>query len=105
MSFRQIGRTVDAVIRRPAVKRLLFALSLLLLVCAVPAFARTIIIVDEVIRMTKAGVDEGAIVAYVHKYGEPFQINGDDVIAMNEAHVPPAVFRAVIDESGARMRA
>ncbi len=86
-------------------RRAIFAVAVLL-ISAVPAFAvtRTVMVVDDVIRMTKAGVADDAIIAFVKKAPEPFEVNGDDVIAMNDAHVSPAVMKAVIDESSARMR-
>lgn len=85
-------------------KRVILTLGFLL--AAAPAFAvnRTVVLVDEVIKMTKAGVGDEEIIAYVKKTDAPFDINGDDVIAMNDAHVSPAVLKFVIDESAARMR-
>lgn len=84
-------------------KRILF--SLLLLALATPAFAiRTVLVVDEVIRMSKAGVGDDEIVAYVKKTREPFDVSGDDVIAMTDARVSREVIKAVIDESSSRMR-
>jgi len=75
------------------------------LAVAAPAFAvRTVMVVGEVIRMSKAGVADDEIIAYVKKSPEMFEINGDDVIAMNDAHVSPAVLKFVIDESAARMK-
>jgi hypothetical protein len=77
----------------------------LLLAVAAPAFAvRTVMVVDEVIRMSKAGVGDAEIIAYVKKTPDMFEINGDDVIAMNDAHVSSAVMKFVIDESAARMK-
>ncbi|MGZ7041615.1 MAG: hypothetical protein ACXVH7_07480 [Thermoanaerobaculia bacterium] len=85
-------------------KRAILLLGFLL--AAAPAFAvnRTVIIVDDVIKMTKAGVADDEIIAFVTKYDAPFDVNGDDVIAMNDAHVSPAVLKFMIDESAARMR-
>ena len=88
-------------------KRLVFVLSLLLLTGAVaPLFAvtRTVLVVDEVIRMSKAGVGDDEIIAYVKKTAEPYDISGDDVIAMTDAHVSKAVIKVVIDESSTRMK-
>jgi hypothetical protein len=77
----------------------------LLLAVAAPAFAvRTVMVVDEVIRMSKAGVADDAVIAYVKKTPNAFEINGDDVIAMNDAHVSSAVMKFVIDESAERMK-
>lgn len=80
-------------------------LAVLLFALAAPAFAvRTVLVVDEVIRMTKANVADDQIIEYVKKTEQPFEVNGDDVIAMNEARVSPAVLKTVIDESAARMK-
>lgn len=86
-------------------KRVALTVVLLLLAVAAPAFAvRTVIVVDEVIKMSKAGVADDAIIAYVKKAPNAFEINGDDVIAMNDAHVSSAVMKFVIDESAERMK-
>ena len=61
-------------------------------------------VVDEVIKMSKAGVADDEIISYVKKTPDQFEINGDDVIAMNDAHVSSAVMKFVIDESAARMK-
>ena len=86
-------------------RRTIFAVALLLLVAA-PAFAvtRTVMVVDDVIRMSKAGVGDAEIIAFVQKQRQPFQVNGDDVIAMQDAHVSSAVMKVVIDQSNATMR-
>jgi hypothetical protein len=83
----------------------LFLFAVLLLV-AVPMFAiaRTVVVVDDVIRMSKAGVGDDEIIAFVRKSAEPFDVTGDDVIAMTDAKVSRAVVKAVIDESSTRMR-
>ena len=96
----------NVVVTREALVKRLVLLSLLLLV-AVPCFAvnRTVIVVDDVIRMAKANVGDDQIIEFVRNSSTPFEITGDDVIAMNEAHVSPAVMKFVIDESAARMKA
>jgi hypothetical protein len=87
------------------VNRVALTVALLLLVVAAPAFAvRTVIVVDEVIKMSKAGVADDDIIAYVRKAPNAFEINGDDVIAMNDAHVSSVVMKFVIDESAERMK-
>ena len=85
--------------------RVTLTVLVLLLAVAAPAFAiRTVMVVDEVIRMSKAGVADDEIIAYVKKAPDMFEVNGDDVIAMNDAHVSSAVMKFVIDESAARMK-
>src|SRR3954447_5123274 len=84
-------------------KRHLF-LALLLCFAAVPLFAarRSSNIVDDVIRMQKAGVAEDEIVAFVHKGDSRMDVNADDMIALHDAGVSRAVIKAVLDESQAR---
>lgn len=85
--------------------RVALTVAVLLLAVAGPAFAiRTVMVVDEVIRMSKAGVADDEIISYVKKTPEVFEVNGDDVIAMNDAHVSSAVMKFVIDESATRMK-
>ena len=73
------------------------------LTAAAPVFAagRTVMVVDDVIKMAHAGVGDEEIIAFVQKSREPFDVNADDVIAMTDAHVSRAVIRAVVDESAA----
>lgn len=84
-------------------KRYLF-LALLLTFAAVPLFAarRTSNIVDDVIRMQKAGVAEDEIVAFVHRGDSRMDVNADDMIALHDAGVSRAVIKAILDESDAR---
>ena len=100
-------------------KRLISAVGVLLFIgIAAPAFALTAvdrdrdasarsdrsrrpIVIDDVIRMSQSGVSDDAIIAYLHKYRDRFEVNADDVIAMNDAHVSKAVVTAVVDESAA----
>jgi len=87
--------------------RVVLTIAFLLAVAvAVPAFAiqRTVLVVDDVIRMTNSGMSDDDIIAFVKKSPQPFEVNGDDVLAMNEAHVSAAVLKFVIDESNARIR-
>jgi hypothetical protein len=86
-------------------KKTLFAV--LLLAVAAPMFAvapRTVVMVDEVIKMSKAGVGDEEIIAFVEKSKEPFDVTSDDIIAMTDAKVSRAVMKLVIDESAARMK-
>ena len=68
------------------------------------AVSRTVVVVDDVIKMSKAGVGDDEIIAFVQKNREPFDVSGDDVIAMTDAHVARPVIKAVIDASADRMR-
>ncbi len=60
------------------------------------------IIIDDVIRMSQAGVSDDAIISYVRNTREPFDVSADDVIAMTDAHVSREVVKAVVDEAAAR---
>src|SRR3954471_12808355 len=79
-------------------------LALLLCFAAVPLFAarRSTNIVDDVIRMQKAGVAEDEIVAFVHKGDSRMDVNADDMIALHDAGVSRGVIKAILDESDAR---
>ena len=63
---------------------------------------RTVIVVDDVIRMAAAGVSDDAIIAYVRKTRDDFDVTADDIIAMTGAHVSSDVVKAVVDEAAAR---
>lgn len=76
--------------------------ALFLLLIAAPLFAVQRNAVDEVIRMTKAGVAEDAILEYIDKTDARIVVTGDDVIAMTEANVSKAVIKAVVDAAAAR---
>ena len=79
-------------------------IALLLSFAAVPLFAarRTTNIVDDVIRMQKAGIAEDEIVAFVRKGESRMDVTADDMIALHDAGVSRAVIKAVLDESDAR---
>ena len=93
-------------------KRMISAVAVLLFIAAAaPVFAldadpqarrTTATIVDEVIRMSQAGVADEDIVAYVHKTRDRFDVTADDLIAMTDAKVSKAVIHAVIDEADVR---
>jgi len=94
------------------VKRMISAVAVLLFIAAAaPVFAldadpqarrTTATIVDEVIRMSQAGVADEDIVAYVHKSRDRFDVTADDLIAMTDAKVSKAVIHAVIGEADVR---
>jgi hypothetical protein len=84
-------------------KRTFYAVAVLLLtVAATPLFAVQKNLVDDVIRMSKAGVAEESIVEFVQKTDGRFECTADDVIAMSEAGVPKAVIHAMVNEAKAR---
>ena len=76
--------------------------ALFLLLVAAPLFAVQRNAVDEVIRMTRAGVPEETILDYIEKTDARIVVTGDDVIAMTEANVPKSVIKAVVDAGAAR---
>lgn len=93
-------------------KRMISAVAVLLFIAAAsPVFAldadpqarrTTATIVDEVIRMSQAGVADEDIVAYVHKTRDRFDVTADDLIALTDAKVSKAVIHAVVDEADVR---
>jgi hypothetical protein len=76
--------------------------ALFLVLVAAPLFAVQRNAVDEVIRMTRAGVAEDTILDYLEKTDARVIVTGDDVIAMNDAHVSKAVIKAVVDAADSR---
>ncbi|MDP9360334.1 MAG: hypothetical protein M3P29_02660 [Acidobacteriota bacterium] len=76
--------------------------ALFLVLVTAPLFAVQRNVVDEVIRMAKAGVAEDTILEYIDKTDARIVVTGDDVIAMTEANVPKAVIKAVVDTAEAR---
>jgi hypothetical protein len=84
-------------------KRIHF-LAILLILTAAPLFAarRDTNIVDDVIRMQKAGIAEEEIIAFVHKGESRLDVTADDMIALHDAGVSRNVIKAILDESDAR---
>ena len=76
--------------------------ALFLVLVAAPLFAVQRNAVDEVIRMSRAGVAEETILAYIDKTDAKIVVTGDDIIAMTEANVPKSVIKAVVDAADAR---
>jgi hypothetical protein len=78
------------------------AAVLLLALVAVPLFAVSSNPVDDVIRMYKAGVPEEAIIQFVQKADNRFDVTADDLIAMADAKVPRTIIKVVLDVSDVR---
>jgi hypothetical protein len=76
--------------------------ALFFVLFAAPLFAVQRNAVDEVIRMTRAGVAEDTILDYLEKTDARVVVTGDDVIAMTDAHVSKAVIKAVVDAADSR---
>jgi hypothetical protein len=76
--------------------------AMFVLMIAAPLFAVQRNVVDEVIRMSRAGVAEDTILDYIDKNDHRTVVTGDDVIAMTEARVPKSVIKAVVDSSDNR---
>ncbi|HKO58947.1 MAG TPA: hypothetical protein VJ276_23980, partial [Thermoanaerobaculia bacterium] len=78
----------------------------LLLLAAAPLFAvqktTSTNIVEDVIRMAKAGVEDDTIIEFVEKYDGRFDVSADDLIALTEAKVSKDVIKAVVDEADSR---
>ena len=76
--------------------------ALFLVLVAAPLFAVQRNAVDEVIRMTRAGVAEETMLDYLAKTDARIVVTGDDIIAMTDANVSKAVIKAVVDAAAAR---
>jgi hypothetical protein len=76
--------------------------ALFFVLVAAPLFAVQRNAVDEVIRMTRAGVAEDTILDYIERTDARIVVTGDDVIAMNDAHVSKSVIKAVVDAADSR---
>ena len=84
-------------------KPILRAIAVLLVaVVAVPLFAVTRNLTDDVIRMYKSGVPEESIIQFVQKTDGRFDVSADDLIAMADAKLPRTIIKAVLDESDVR---
>ncbi len=69
---------------------------------AVPLFAASANLVDDVIRMYKSGVPEESIIQFVQKANGRFDVTADDLIALSDAKVPRTIIKAVLDEADVR---
>lgn len=74
------------------------AVALLCLV-ALPMFALEQRFVDDVIRMTKAGVPEETILSFIDTRSEKFEVSADDIIHLTEAGVSPKVVQTLVDRA------
>ncbi|HEV7922946.1 MAG TPA: hypothetical protein VGR02_19340 [Thermoanaerobaculia bacterium] len=77
----------------------------LFLLAATPLFAvqtSKTTIVEDVIRMAKAGVEDDTIIEFVARYDGHFDVNADDLIALTEAKVSKDVIKAVVGEADSR---
>jgi hypothetical protein len=89
--------------RRLTVRRTIYLFAVLLcLAAAMPLFATQRTLVDDVIRMSQAGVSEETIISFVHNARGRFDVSADDVIAMTSANVSKGVIKVVVDEAAAR---
>jgi hypothetical protein len=98
-------------------KRILTMVAVLFLAATMPAFAlnhdrqddrrsdRTrdrSTVVDEVIRMSQAGVGDDEIISFIRKSRDNYVISADELIAMADAKVSRDVMKAVINEAADR---
>lgn len=72
-----------------------------LLIAAAPLFGLATNIIDDVIKMTRASVDQETIVAFIQGEKQAFDVTADDMIAMANAHVSDKVVQALLDRSAA----
>lgn len=94
-------------------KRTISAVAVLMFLAAAPVFAldppdrdgRTVdrendrtSVIDDVIRMSKAGVDDDAIIKFVRESKNLYVVDADVIIALTDAKVSKPVLEAVMDE-------
>ena len=82
-------------------RRSFIALAALLLLSALPALAvdapdRTTVI-DDIIRMTKAGVEDDAIIKFIEDSDEGYVVDADAIIALTDAKVSKDVLESFMD--------
>jgi len=68
------------------VKRTYLLAALLFTFVTIPLFAVSNNVVDDVIRMQKAGVAEDEIIAFIHKGDSRLDVSADDMIDRNSHH-------------------
>ncbi|HYM62322.1 MAG TPA: hypothetical protein VEZ11_15675 [Thermoanaerobaculia bacterium] len=84
-------------------KRILSAVAVFFLIAAAaPVLAVQTKVVDDVIRMSKAGVSDDSIIAFLDRAPGNFEVTADDIIAMNDAGLSKQLIKAVVDEAAAR---
>jgi hypothetical protein len=92
--------------RRVTVKRIITAVAFLFLVtAAAPLFAAPVQqrrLVDDIVRMSRAGVSEDSIISFVQNTRGPINLTADDLIVMTDAGLPNTLIKAVVDESAIR---
>lgn len=54
-------------------------------------------VIDDVIKMSQAGVSDESIIRFVQQSRDRFVVNADMVIALTDAHVSKAVINALMD--------
>lgn len=59
-------------------------------------------VIDDVIRMSQAGVSDESIIRFVQQSHDRYVMNADTIIALNDAHVSKAVINALMDGSNDR---
>lgn len=87
-------------------KRWILAVAVLLIIVgALPLFAVTTTVTQDVIRLSLAKVSDDSIILFVQAKRGEVEVSADDVIAMSQAGVSSAVITAIIDESATRREA
>jgi hypothetical protein len=71
-------------------------LAFILLLVVTPLLAAQTSLVDDVIRMSKVGVGDDAIIAFIQATRDRPAVTADDLIAMSEAGVSKAVIQAML---------
>jgi hypothetical protein len=84
-----------------AMRRAVSGFLFLLMIAVVPLSANQTKLVDDVIRMSRAGVGDDTIVAFVNSLRDRPAVTADEVIAMKAAGVSDTVIRAMVSQPSA----
>jgi uncharacterized membrane protein YgcG len=86
--------------RRDTVKRIPAVLAVLaFILCSSPIFALDRNVIDDVVKMTKAGVSDESIVTFVQAVKDDFEVTADDVIKLTEAGASKNVIKALVEQA------
>ena len=84
-----------------AMRRAVSGFLFFLMIAVVPLSANQTKLVDDVIRMSRAGVGDDTIVAFVNSLRDRPAMTADEVIAMKAAGVSDTVIRAMVSQPSA----
>jgi hypothetical protein len=62
-----------------------------------PAASQTKMTVNDVIKLSKAGLSDGVIIQQIKKKGQPFDLSTDDLLQLKSSHVSDRVIEAMTE--------